>query len=157
MSRSKSFAIRRDSKEAQDLSRNGRAISVQQAMSLKEQSSPNGPSKTDVIPDRAVYEINIGPGPACIKSVSNSTLEDLRYQLMCLREEIHNQEIQQQLDAKREERRIQEQKVELQEQLDKMRDEMKNQTRMTIKELVEENEETFVEIRRDIKRINRKH
>ena len=103
----------------------------------------------DDVPDRAVNHI-----PRVADDSTNVKLKKLENQLSGLRQEIHK-DLQKQLDEKFGEKPFDETKKEL--QMDEIREELKNQTQRAVQQLVEENKASFREIRREMKRINRKH
>ena len=108
-------------------------------MYVKELCSSNSSPKNDAVPDRAVYHI-----PRVGDNSANVSLKYLETRLTGLRQDIYK-DLQEQLDEKFGENT-----------LDEIREEMKNQTQMAVQQLVQENKATFREIRREIKRINRK-
>ena len=91
--------------------------------------------------------------------------QELQEQFDKMRDEMKNQtqrtikqlvEDNREGDEKRDVQILDEKRKELQEQFDKLRNEMNNQTQRTIKQLVDENRESLREIRREMKRINRR-
>ena len=153
---SKSSESRRDSKSIADWSGDGNGSSVPKmifhrtnTMYWKELRRSDASFKNDVVPGRAVYHIPRGGDES-----TNVSLKYLRNQLMRLRQEI-NKDLQRQLDEKFEEKYFDDAKEEL--ELDKIRKEMNNQSQRVVQQLVEENKASFREIRREMKRINRKN
>ena len=147
---------RRDSKTTVDWSGDGNGSSFPKmnfhrtdTMYWKESRRSDASFKNDVVPGRAVYHI-----PRVGDDSTNVSLKYLQTQLMGLRTEIQK-DLQRQLDEKFEEKYFDDAKEEL--ELDAIRKEVNNQTQRVVQQLVEENKASFREIRREMKRINRKN
>ena len=99
------------------------------------------------------------------KQILDEKRQELQDQFDKMRGEMENQtqrtikqlvEENREGDEKCDVRILDEKRKELQEQFDKMRNEMNNQTQRTANQLAAENRESFREIRREMKRINRR-